>query len=168
MQLSRVDALNTTFEKTNLWLRHLAADGGFIDERQAYTALRAVLHALRDRLRADDAVHLAAQLPMLLRGMYYEGWKPSRTPVRDRTLDQFLDHIDYYLGWGPEVDAEMAAIAVFNLLQDKITPGEIDNVINALPREIQDLWYVPNEPIRSSTASETRRVPAGASRWDAY
>ncbi len=148
MQLSKVDALNTTFEKTNTWLRHLAADGPFIDERQAYTGLRAVLHALRDRLRPEDAVHLASQLPMLIRGMFYEGWKPSRTPMRERTLNDFLDHIEWNLGPATELDAETAAIAVFNLLDEKVTPGEIDDVVNALPREIQELWCVPSEAVR--------------------
>lgn len=147
MQTSRVNALNHTFEKTNGWLRQLAAYGPFYDERQAYTALRAVLHALRDRLRIDDAVHLAAQLPMLVRGLYFEGWKPSRTPMRDRTLDDFLDHIDFYLGPATEIDAEMAAIAVFNLLEDKVTPGEIEDVIHAMPRPVKELWCVPAGPM---------------------
>lgn len=148
MQLSRVNALNSTFEKTNTWIRHLTADGPFIDEPQAYSALRAVLHALRDRLRVDDAAHLASQLPMLIRGMYYEGWKPARTPLRERRLNDFLDHIDWNLGPGSEVDAELAAIAVFQLLSEKISPGEIDDIINALPGEIAELWCVPGGALR--------------------
>src|SRR5438552_3108412 len=98
MTVSPIDALNTTFEKTQCWLKELTKEGYFAEEGQAYAAFRSVLHALRDRLPVDEAAHLAAQLPMLIRGMYYEGWKPSAVPTRERTLREFLDHVRRNLG----------------------------------------------------------------------
>ncbi len=69
---------DTTVQETNLWLKGIM-EGLHTDDRHlAYLALRATLHALRDRLGPENAVHLAAQLPMLVRGLYYEGWRLAR------------------------------------------------------------------------------------------
>jgi uncharacterized protein (DUF2267 family) len=63
------------------------------DRHHAYVALRAVLHALRDRLPPEVAVHLGAQLPILVRGIYYEGWHMAGKPVKDRSVQEFADHV---------------------------------------------------------------------------
>jgi len=55
--------------------------------------VRAGLHALRDRLIPDEAVDLGAQLPMLVRGMHYEGWKPNATPSDD-DRQAFLERVE--------------------------------------------------------------------------
>jgi len=68
-----------TIEKTGLWLEDLAQELGNIPAQRAYSILRAVLHALRDRLTVEEAVKLGAQLPLLVRGFYYEGWRPGWT-----------------------------------------------------------------------------------------
>ena len=60
-----------------------------MEKREAWKALRAVLHTVRDRLPLDVAVHFGAQLPMLIRGMYYEGWEPSKVPIK-MTRESFL------------------------------------------------------------------------------
>lgn len=140
MTVSPVDALNSTFEKTHLWLKDLTADGHFLDDLQAYSGFRAVMHALRDRLRVEEAAHLAAQLPMLIRGMYFEGWKPAAVPTRERTLEDFLDHVRDNLGPTSQVDANMATRAVFRLLEEKISLGEIQNIRQVLPPELRQLW----------------------------
>jgi uncharacterized protein (DUF2267 family) len=59
---------------------------------QSYAALRAVLHALRDRLTIAEAAHLAARLPMLIRGIYYHGWDLLRVPPRMKR-EVFLDRV---------------------------------------------------------------------------
>lgn len=66
-----------TLQKTNLWLGDVMAELDTEDRHQAYSALRATLHALRDRLTVDEAAQLAAQLPLLVRGIYYENWRPA-------------------------------------------------------------------------------------------
>ena len=80
-------------EKTHIWLNEVAEGLGDGDRQYAYRALRAVLHALRDRLTVDVAAKLAAQLPTLIRGVYYEDWDPSRTPLAIHDVKAFLDHV---------------------------------------------------------------------------
>ncbi len=105
----------------------------------AYSVLRAVLHALRDRLTIDQAAHLGAQLPMLIRGFYYEGWVPSDKPLRQRSKEEFLEHVQDDIA-DPTVDVERVTVAVFRLLTRKIAPGEIDNVRNSMPAGVRLLW----------------------------
>src|SRR3979409_1993907 len=81
----------TTVDKTNRILHEIEEAFGWPKERrnQSYAALRGVLHALRDRLTVEEAAQFGAQLPMLVRGLYYEGWDPSKTPVKLRR-DEFV------------------------------------------------------------------------------
>ena len=50
------------------------------DRKLAYNVLKATLHALRDRIGPENAIHLGAQLPILVRGIYYDGWQFAQTP----------------------------------------------------------------------------------------
>jgi uncharacterized protein (DUF2267 family) len=133
MPADRVEIIDRSVEKTHAWLNELAAELGSEDHRYAYRVLRAVLHALRDRLTVDEAAQLAAQLPELIRGIYYEGWDPSRTPVRYHASRPFLDRIagEALLGGGSE--ASFAAEAVLDVLRHHISAGEFEQVLVMLP-----------------------------------
>jgi uncharacterized protein (DUF2267 family) len=98
-----------------------------------------VLHALRDRLPLEEVVHLGAQLPLLLRGIYYEGWNPGPKLARDKNRQQFTARIQQEFRGGNE-DPEELARAVFTLLAERVTAGEIEDVKHVLPEEIRDLW----------------------------
>lgn len=82
---------------------------------------------------------LAPQLPLIARGIYYEGWRPSRTPRRVRSQDEFLQGIAAELAPHP-IEAENAARDVFSLLAQAIDSGEIADVIGQLPTSIKELW----------------------------
>lgn len=85
--------IDRSVEKAHVWINEVAEQLGSDDHRLAYRVLRAYLHALRDRLPVNEAAQLAAQLPELIRGIYYEGWKPATTPVHYRDLADFLDWV---------------------------------------------------------------------------
>lgn len=129
-----------TVQQTMEWLDELRVLLGVGDERSAYAALRGVLHQLRDRLTVEEATDLGAQLPLLVRGIYYENYNPSKTPEKIRHLDAFLGELSAKLKGHEELDPETAARAVFALLEAKITPGEIDDVVSAMPSELRKLW----------------------------
>ena len=107
---------------------------------KAYLALRTVLHALRDRLTIEEAVQLGAQLPMLVRGLYYEGWTLKGKPHKERHKEDFLAHIKDAFKEDVTVRPESIARAVFKVLARRTSQGEIDDVKHLLPKALRDLW----------------------------
>ena len=131
---------DTTVQEANLWLKGIMEGLHTEDRHLAYLALRAVLHALRDRLRPDQAVHLAAQLPMLVRGLYYEGWRLAAAQTKERTRADFFEHIRNELPRSSAIDPNRAARAVFGVMWQKLDVGEVGKVIDFLPPELKELW----------------------------
>jgi len=134
-----LDVFDRTVHKTYGWLADLSGALGVDDRQVAYRALRATLHALRDRLTVEEVAQLGAQLPMLVRGFYYEGWDPTAKPLKLRHKDEFVAYIASEFTNG-EVDPERAARAVFGLLAQRISAGEIKDVKHVLPAEVRQLW----------------------------
>jgi uncharacterized protein (DUF2267 family) len=140
MSATGLKVFDTTLQKTNSWLHEIMREMGCRERREAYQALRATLHALRDRLTIEEVAQLAAQLPMLVRGFYYEGWDPSGKPVKARDPEAFLALIAQELRGDDEMDADRAARAVFAVLARRITQGELEDIQGLLPKEIHRLW----------------------------
>jgi uncharacterized protein (DUF2267 family) len=140
MSNTGLPVFDTTVQETNLWLKAIM-EGLHTDDRHlAYLALRSTLHALRDRLGPESAVHLAAQLPMLVRGLYYEGWRLAASQSKERTRADFLEHVRSELPRGSAIDPNVAARAVFAVMWAKLDLGEIGKVIDPLPEELKELW----------------------------
>ncbi|BCX82858.1 hypothetical protein MIT9_P2449 [Methylomarinovum caldicuralii] len=133
------DPIDRTVQKTFEWLKEIEQDLGSDDRYRAYHALRSVLHHLRDRLTVNEAADLAAELPLLIRGIFYEGWNPAKVPVKIRHRDEFLGLIARDFPEEPEENAEKIARAVFNVLRRHVAAGEIEDVLNALPKELREL-----------------------------
>ena len=140
MSATALDVFETTLQKTNRWLNELMQVMGLKDRHRAYLALRAVLHALRDRLTVEEVAQLGAQLPMLIRGFYYEGWDPSGKPLKERHKEQFLARIMHELRGDYPIDPEQVSRAVFRVLEKRVTEGEIEDVQHILPRDVRELW----------------------------
>jgi uncharacterized protein (DUF2267 family) len=68
MSATGLEVLDKSVQTTNIWLDEIM-EGIGPDRRLAWHSLRAVLHALRDRLPLDQAAHLGAQLPIVIRGL---------------------------------------------------------------------------------------------------
>jgi uncharacterized protein (DUF2267 family) len=130
----------STYQTTNAWLKELREELDWQDRHRAYRALRAVLHALRDRLTVEETADLGAQLPMLIRGLYYEGWTPSGKPVKERKKEDLLAHIEAAFRDDPAISPEAVARAVFQVLQRHVSAGEIGDVKQILPAQIRALW----------------------------
>ena len=141
MSMSNVGSLNHTVQQTQEWLKELAGTSPFSSEEQAYSGLRAVLHSLRDRLTVEEAVHFSAQLPMLVRGFYFEGWRPALAPNAEETPEEFHASVGESLRNARlSLDPAETTQAVFGLLEKNIDQGQLRQVKNQMPKAIQSLW----------------------------
>jgi uncharacterized protein (DUF2267 family) len=141
--MTGVDVFETTVQKTYEWLHDLMLLLHWEDRHRAYLALRATLQALRDRLPIEIAVKLSAQLPMLIRGFYYEGWKPAITPIKVKNTEEFLVLVSLYCNnanLSQEEDIEKIVRAVFQVVASHVSSGEIHHIKQALPIPIANLW----------------------------
>jgi uncharacterized protein (DUF2267 family) len=130
-------SFNTTVDKTNHVLKEIEKAYNWPKERrnQSYAGLRAVLHALRDRLTVEEAAELAAQLPMLIRGLYYEGWSPSHVPVKMKR-EEFFTRIRREFPYEVEGGDERLAQTVLESLRLHITDGEWEDIKSSMPRDL--------------------------------
>lgn len=137
MRGCEVPVFETTLQKTHLWLKELTSLMGWHDEQRSYLAIRAVLQALRDRLPVEVAAKVGAQLPMLLRGIYYESWVPSHTPLKVHNLQDFLILVASNLG-NDDLVHQTAKItqSVFQVMKNHLSSGEIEHLKKALPESI--------------------------------
>lgn len=135
------DLFDGTLQKTQIWLNELMEELEWHGKpEKTYYALRTVLHALRDRLTIEEAVQLGAQLPMLVRGFYYEGWTLKGKPHKERHKEDFLDHVKSAFKNDVTVRPESIVRAVFRVLELHTSDGEIEEVKNSLPKAIRELW----------------------------
>ncbi len=140
MSAKGLESFDHTVQLTYGWLKELSESNGWSDRQRSYHLLRATLHALRDWLPVNEAVDLGAQLPMLVRGIYFEGWRPAQTPAKPRDLGAFLDRVDNAFRDDPLEGTEEAVSTVFNLLKRHVSTGEIQDVRRALPGDLRTLW----------------------------
>jgi uncharacterized protein (DUF2267 family) len=138
--MSANDPFAVTVHKSNAWLTDIMRRMGWDDRQRAWAALRAVLHVLRDRLSVEEAVSLGAQLPLLVRGAYYEGWRPNGKPERIRRREQFFERVGAELRGYDDMDLEELTNVVLDVTAEHISPGEAGHLARVLPRQISELW----------------------------
>ncbi|MFG2888025.1 DUF2267 domain-containing protein [Streptomyces sp. NPDC048248] len=130
-------SFNTMVDKANRLLRDIEEVYGWPKERrkQSYAALRAVLHPLRDRLSVDETAQFAAQLPTLVRGVYYDGWKPSETPVKMDSAE-FLGRVRRDFPYAIEGGTEQLVRTVLQVLKNHVSEGEWEDIRAGVPRSL--------------------------------
>jgi uncharacterized protein (DUF2267 family) len=135
MTAIKVEAFDHAVHTAHIWVSEVAKEFGTEDLQFAYRVLRAWLHALRDRLTVDATAQFAAQLPELLRGVYYDGWEPHRVPVKYGVEEYQRRFATEGMISLPEVRRVAATVtaAVGNLM----SPGQIEHVLKQLPRSLR-------------------------------
>jgi uncharacterized protein (DUF2267 family) len=137
MPFTGVTNLDNSIDKANAWLAEVAEEFGTEDRRFAYRVTRAWLHALRDRLPVTIAAHFAAQLPELLRGVFYDGWNPSRVPVkygRAGYASRFARDAGIHAADVPRI-----ASLVTRTVRRHVSGGALDEALGAMPQELRQL-----------------------------
>jgi len=138
--MTGIQALDTAIQATEDWISALMQRLGWQDREKIYLALVVTLHALRDSLARDEAAYLGIQLPVLLRGLYFEGWHPSSRIARAKSLSGFLERIQEGIHRDPGIDAEQVAHVVFSLLAERLPAGELEDAKAATPSALRMFW----------------------------
>ncbi|MGF1582892.1 MAG: DUF2267 domain-containing protein [Gemmataceae bacterium] len=133
-------SFDSTIQTTNTWLHEIMEEMGWEDRHRAYHALRAVLHALRDQFPVTEAVALGAQLPLLVRGIYYDGWQVNKVPLRERKIEAFLAHVGQSYEHDPDIDLERVTKVVFRVLANHVDRGEVEGIRRILAQDLRTLW----------------------------
>lgn len=151
MSSERFNLFQQTIQISTVWVRQIADLAG-CDEQQAYHLLCCTLQTLRDRLAPEEAIQLAGQLPVLIRGLYYDGWQLAGVPLQIRNKQHFLALAVSRYHARPLDDIEPGIRAVLKVLGDNVDLGELSRVVMALPEVLRDLW--PEQVVRAAELEE--------------
>jgi uncharacterized protein (DUF2267 family) len=152
MSATGLDVFDKSLQTTNTWLKEIMEMEGVGPDRQvAWRVLGAVLHTLRDRLSVEQAAHFGAELPLIIRGLYYDQWHPAGKPDRERRAEEFVGRVAAELSNSRPVNAEQATRAVFTVINLHVSAGQVEKIRQSLPEDIRRLW-----PERTATPSPSR------------
>jgi uncharacterized protein (DUF2267 family) len=154
MATTGLEVFDRTLHTTNLWLDEICAEIG-PDKHLAWHVLGAVLRAVRDELLIGQSAHLGAQLPLLVRGAYFDQYRPAAQPAAERSQEDFIARIREELAGCRPVRPDLAATAVMRTLNRHITEGQVKKVRDALPKSVRALWPEPE----GATAAHGAREP---------
>ncbi len=148
MTMSKVDVFETSVHKSNAWINEVAEKIHTDDAHLAYAALRCAMHVLRDRLTVEQAALLAAELPLVLRGVFYEGYRPATMPEKIRHRDEFLEAARQRIDGGQMTNnyqrlagrMEDVLAAVYSVFGSHLDAGAVRKIQEALPEELRNLW----------------------------
>jgi uncharacterized protein (DUF2267 family) len=126
-------------DTANTWVHDVSLAWGVGDRDRCVAALRANLHLLRDRLPLEDMAHFAAQLPVLIRGLFFEGWRPTHQPQRIHRTEA-LERVRDEAGLDTIDDALLAVRAVSQVLWKHTSDGVMTKVVGTLPVDLVDLF----------------------------
>jgi uncharacterized protein (DUF2267 family) len=139
-KMTAIQDLENAVPEVEVWLEDLKQRLCWHEREKVYLALLAALHALRDCLPRDEAAYVGVQLPVLLRGLYFEGWHPAARVARAKTRIGFVERIQEGVHRDPGIDAEEVASAVFALLADRLLAGELEDAKAATPHDLRMFW----------------------------
>jgi uncharacterized protein (DUF2267 family) len=143
MSAQGLEVIDHSVHLTHEWINELAGRLDWTSKRSALRLFRATLHQVRDQLMPDELAQLSAQLPLLIRGMFFEGWVPKRTPAKTRSAADFIAAIEEQMSDTEEYRGPEDIRYVFDLLNARLSRGEIEDVRACLPEKVRGLWPAP-------------------------
>jgi len=139
MSATGLDVFDKTVQTTNIWLKEIEQELG-PDHHVAWHALGAVLRAVRDRMPVELAANFGAELPLLVRGAFYDHFKPEHQPLAFREADAFLALVAKELAGGRPVNTETAVHAVLGTVSHHVPAGALAKAREAMPKDVRRLW----------------------------
>ncbi|SDZ40269.1 Uncharacterized conserved protein, DUF2267 family [Jannaschia faecimaris] len=140
MSAQNLEVLDHTVQLTHEWVNELRERIDWPSSRDALRLMRAVLTEVRDHIPHEEVAQLSAQMPLLIRGMFFEGWRPAITPLTDRSAEHFIKAIEARVGQVDGYRGREDIAAVFATIGNRVSDGELRQVRHALPPAIRDFW----------------------------
>jgi uncharacterized protein (DUF2267 family) len=143
MTAQGLEVIDHSVHLTHEWINELAERLDWSSKRSALRLMRFVLTRIRDHLKIDEVAQISAQLPVMIRGFFFEGWVPKKTPIKERRAEDFLAIITFHMDDTEEFRGQNDVKCVFDLLNARLSRGEVEDVRACLPEEIRALWPAP-------------------------
>jgi uncharacterized protein (DUF2267 family) len=156
------DPFNHALHTANTWLADVGAALGTRDRHYTRGVVRAWLHTLRDRLTVDAAAKFGAQLPELLRGVYYDGWEPNKVPAK-YNVEQYIERFAAQASI-PAVQVPTTAATVTEVMADRMSPGQVRETLAELPTDLRAIVTGTSPAGRAAISAEPS--PAAQDRLD--
>ena len=153
MSANGLEVFDKTLQTTNIWLNDIMSALG-PDRQVAWKVLSTVLHKLRDRLPLGLAAHLGSQLPLLIRGVYYDQFEPGKLPTECNSREEFVAEVAEWLTDIRPVDPDEAVRVVFATLSRHVSEGQLGKVREALPKSLRQSWETAEGAMFSGAAGE--------------
>jgi len=157
MSANGLEVFDRTLETTHVWLNEICDELG-PDKHVAWKVLAVVLQKLRDRLPLPLAAHLGAQLPLMVRGVYYDQFEPGRLPSERKSRDEFIREVHVALSDTRPVNPDHAIRCVFGVLARHVSEGQIRKICDALPHGMRQLWESEAPQTEERSRAETARA----------
>ena len=141
-----LNAFDNHCQEATRFIKNIAVQLGTPDDTEhAVRVLKCIFRALRRKLIPDESLHIVSQLPLLLKGMYVDGWDIYEPISEAKTFDEFLNDIrDNTEGregedFDDDEQARKKIAAVFNVLKEFISDSELDYIHDELPKEVVEM-----------------------------
>lgn len=153
---THIASLNRAIQNTIEWLDDIQTELGWENRDETYKATKAVLQTIRDRSTVQEVIHLAANLPLIMKGMLLDGYTMKEKPVKLRDAEEFLLYIqaNYDSRLGDIIDTEEVVKAVVAVLTQRMGGGEMQKIAATMPERIKRLF--PPEPKIQESLKETQ------------
>lgn len=112
------------------------------------------MHTLRERLPIEELFHLSAQLPLLIRGVFFEGYNPSNKPTKIKNRQKFFDVVSDNYGKSTETNSAEVTQAVLRVLYKRAGFAQMDIIRDLLPLDLRELF------VKAKQSTQIQAAPA--------
>jgi uncharacterized protein (DUF2267 family) len=139
--------INKYTAEANRFVNEVAAELGDTSDLEAAGRVTiAVFHTLREKLSVEESFHLLAQLPTILKGVYIDGWDPTKITSNTDSVQDFIDELRAHdiraaaRDFGDEEQAVRNFQSVIRVLSHYVSEGEMRHIRQQLPRPVAELF----------------------------
>jgi len=149
MSSTKVSSLDRSIQSSIEWLNDIKEELKWKDDERVYAATKVTLQTLRDRMIVDETFELAAQMPLLLKGIFFDGYDPSGKPLTIRSREELFNEIQDRFDKAEGLSGEVITRAVLKVLYRRVGEGEMDDIKDSMPTDIQGLFIAAKKSSKS-------------------